>query len=451
MAHGSYDSRMNQKQKPTPRLPVVISKVEADETIVETIYRPDTAETAFAVARLKDIQIVPTWQSGDTTYAPIRPHNNLIKHGAVQLPSDVGEYESTAELLLEIEQHIARYVSLPSQGFALSSAYIMLSWVYDAFNEVPYLRFRGDYGTGKTRALIVIGSLCYKPFFASGASTVSPIFHTLDFFAGTLIFDEADFRYSDEKAELTKILNNGNVKGFPVLRTQVTPNNEFDPRAFAVFGPKLVGMRRSYEDRALESRFLTVEMEPGRAAGVPFNMPDTHKDEALALRNKLLMYRFRNRFAVRLNPDLAAHDLEPRMNQILLPLLSVMPSDELRETIMGMARKLQAGIVTERGSSAEGQAVSILKDVPSQVAVSLADITATFIKTYGAEYQQPITNRWIGAILRRLGITLYKSNGIVVIVPGQVERIAALVERYGVGDASAENSEHLEAARTRIA
>ena len=38
---------------------------------------------------------------------------------------------------------------------------------------------------------------------------------------GTLIVDEGDFRFSDEKAELVKILNNGNGRGFPVLRQRV--------------------------------------------------------------------------------------------------------------------------------------------------------------------------------------------------------------------------------------
>jgi hypothetical protein len=46
--------------------------------------------------------------------------------------------------------------------------------------------------------------------------TISPIFHTLDAFKGTLIIDEADFRFSDERAEIVKILNNGNVQGMPV-------------------------------------------------------------------------------------------------------------------------------------------------------------------------------------------------------------------------------------------
>ena len=89
----------------------------------------------------------------------------------------------------------------------------------------------------------MLGSLAYKGFFASGASTVSPIFHTIDTFRGTLIFDEADFRFSDEQADIVKILNNGNARRFPVLRQSMTVNREFNPRAFTVYGPKIVAMR----------------------------------------------------------------------------------------------------------------------------------------------------------------------------------------------------------------
>ena len=84
------------------------------------------------------------------------------------------------------------------------------------------------------------------------------------------------------------------MKGFPVLRTHVTAAKEFEPRAFSVYGPKIVGMRGSYDDRALESRFLTEEMS-GRAlpAGIPISLPEVQEEEALALRSTLLMYRIR--------------------------------------------------------------------------------------------------------------------------------------------------------------
>lgn len=414
---------------------VIVSAFGSDGAIVDTLFRPETGDTAFVIGRNNNIEVVSSWKTNGRECVPVRATNNLLKHGALLLPSAVAEYASEAELLAEIKEYIARYVALPSDALDLSAAYILLSWVYDAFNEVPYLRYRGDYGTGKSRALVVIGSLCHKAFFASGASTVSPIFHTQDLFKGTLVFDEADFRFSDEKAELVKILNNGNVKGFPVLRTQVTQRKEFDPRAFTIFGPKIIGMRRSYDDRALESRFLTVEMEPGRADGVPINLPDSQKDEALALRNKLLMYRLRNRLSIRLDPALADTRLEPRMNQILLPLLSVAPSEDVRSSIREMARALQAGIISDRGTSTEGQALSVLGRLIGGVDRSplpLSAVATAFAEAYGREYERPITHRWIGSTLRRLGIALYKRNGVIVLVPNQERRISALVERYGV-------------------
>lgn len=360
------------------------------------------------------------------------------------LPSEPVAYGDTSELLEEIARYIRRYVYLSEHAIGMSAAYVLLSWVYDAFNELPYLRYRGDYGTGKTRALVVVGSLCHKAFFASGASTISPIFHTLDTFKGTLIFDEADFRFTDEKAELVKILNNGNAKGFPVLRTQVSPNKEFNPQAFAIFGPKIVGMRRSYEDRALESRFLTIEMEPHRSTGVPINLPDEQKEEALHLRNKLLMFRLRKRLSVALDPELADPRLEARMNQILLPLLSVVPTETLRKAIRDAASILHAGIVSERGASTEGQALTVVAkliagDIEKNIALS--DIAIAFAAEFGSEYERPITNRWIGSMLRRLGISLYKSNGVFVIVPGQDRRIAALCIRYGIVDTTGKSCE----------
>jgi hypothetical protein len=214
---------------------------------------------------------------------PFSPHNNLIKNEVVLLPTEPQIYGSEEQLLSEIRSFIHRYVDLSPSFERLATYYVLLSWLYDAFNDLPYLRLRGDYGTGKTRTLLVIGSICYKPFFASGASTVSPIFHALDAFRGTLIFDEADFRFSDERAEIVKILNNGNVRGLPVLRTMMNRQREFNPQAFQVFGPKIVATRGSYEDRGLESRFITEEMGSRRLrADIPINLPDTFRGSAKA-------------------------------------------------------------------------------------------------------------------------------------------------------------------------
>jgi hypothetical protein len=144
--------------------------------------------------------------------------------------SEPTEYGDEAALVSRIRDFVHRYVDVSEDFETIATYYILFTWVYDAFHEVPYVRIRGGYGTGKTRFLLAVGSLCRFAIFASAASTVSPLFRLLDAFRGTLILDEGDFRASDEKSEVVKILNNGNARGFPVLRTEVSPKKEFDPR-----------------------------------------------------------------------------------------------------------------------------------------------------------------------------------------------------------------------------
>lgn len=419
---------------------LLVSAVLKDGALIETIFNPKDATTGFVAHDAGRLSQQATIERNGIGYIPVRPGNDLIKHKALLFPSSVAPIGTIEELLAEIDAYITRYLSLADDARHLAGAYVLLSWLYDAFRELPYLRFRGDYGTGKTRALIIAGSIAYKPFFASGASTVSPIFHTLDTFRGTLVFDEADFRFSDEKAELVKILNNGNVAGFPVLRTQITLRKEFEPRAFHVFGPKIVGMRTRYDDRALESRFLTIDMEPGATGAAPINLPDTHEGDALALRNKLLSYRFRERLRTWLDPTLVMPDLEARMNQVLLPLLSVVPDGSYREAIVRYARRHAAQMLADRGDTVEGNvlaAVVALANEASGAPLAIAAIADAVRTRFGAEYERPISNRYVGSVLRRLGLAPYKSHGTYMLSIQSNDRLRALCRRFGIADRAA--------------
>lgn len=416
----------------------IVSSVLADGTIIECIQSEADAPTQLLVARDSELSVVSEWAREGVRYVPVPARHNLLKHRAIRLPGAPQDYGTVEALFGEIEQYAGRYLALSPAFSKIAASYVLLSWVYDAFNELPYLRFRGDYGSGKTRALIIFGSIAYKGFFASGASTVSPIFHTLDMFKGTLIFDEADFRFSDEKAELVKILNQGNVKGFAVLRAQVTASKEFEPRAFTVYGPKIIAMRGSYEDRALESRFLTEEMS-GRSmrADIPISLPEAQETEARELRCKLLMYRLQHRFLSGIDPSLADPRLEPRMNQILLPLLSVAPTEEAREAIRSYAAQVQEGVVSDRAGSTEGQLLSVIAAsvAGDRSTLPLQEIVTLFVERFGSEYERPITNRFLGGVLRnRLGLPLYKTNGVIAVSLRDRGRLAALLTRYGVGE-----------------
>lgn len=425
---------------PTP----TVSRVLPDGRLVELLYDPDRRATALAVGGPDgEVAVHETLELTDgERLVPYAADNNLIATGCVLLPSGVGSFTTQAELIGRIQAFLHRYVDLSPVFEEIAAHYVLLSWVYDAFSELPYLRLRGDYGTGKTRALIAIGSLSYKPFFASGASTVSPIFHVLDAFGGTLVLDEADFRFSDATAPLSKILNNGNVAGLPVLRTMTNRHKELNPRAFRVYGPKLVAMRHSFADRALESRFLTEETgQRSLRPDVPIQLPPDLHEEARRLRNSLLAWRLTHRFTVRTDATRQAAGVEPRLNQTALSLLSLMEDPALRDRVHGELAREQRRLSLERAGSPEGRMVEALAGLFADTGrgrVAVSAVAEAFNRSGGDAGHAPAGARWVGWFLReRLKLTTTKSNGVFVLPESERAKVAALTVRYGVGRSSA--------------
>jgi hypothetical protein len=413
-----------------------VSRVTAD-TIIELVYDPIQRKTDLAVSRfggLWNIEKEVRIETGEIL-VPYSAKNNLIATKCVLLPSKPEHHGDKAELLADIQAFLHRYVDLSPTFEKIAAYYVLLSWVYDGFNELPYLRLRGEYGTGKTRGLLAIGALCYRPFFASGASTISPIFHTLDRVGGTLVIDEADFRFSDATSDIVKVLNNGNVKGLPVLRTMQNRNKEFNPRAFRVFGPKIVAMRGSFEDPALESRFLTEEMGlRSMRADISIPLPNTLHEEALALRNRLLHYRFCHLFSTKTDMTALLEGVEPRINQIALPLLSLVDEPEIRGDIRDRLLRDQAERSLARQETLEAKLVAAVCKAMAEAKDSelgVGAIADRFNSANASEYGRAVSQKWIGNLLRtKLRLATQKSHGVYVVPLAEKPKIAALAARY---------------------
>jgi hypothetical protein len=414
-----------------------ISRAFDDGSLVELVYDPAQRTTALAL-RTPDgttsvLSHIPL--PGGERLVPYAATNNLITSGCVLLPSDIGDFRDVGDLAGAVTGFLHRYVDLTPEFEEIATYYILLSWVYDAFNELGYLRFRGDYGTGKTRALLTVGSLCYKPFFASGASTVSPIFHILDTFGGTLILDEADLRFSDATAELTKILNNGNVRGLPVLRTMTNRHKELNPTAFRVFGPKVIGMRERFADDALESRFLTEETggRPLRP-DVPIHLPQSLVQEATALRNRLLAWRFAARGSVGPKPDRLIAGVPPRLNQTALALLSIIEDAGVRARVASAMVGAETWMREERSRTAEGEVVRALMACleDGRHAAAIGDV-AEHVNGRSGCPDTPLSAKRIGWIVRnRLRLQTAKSGGVYGVSRSEWPKVAAMAQRYGI-------------------
>jgi hypothetical protein len=415
-----------------------ISATLEDGTLLELVYHPQAKETALVAWKGGTWELLREVVLPDgAKLIPYSARNNLISHGVVLLPSGPEEYASEAALVSSIEAFIHRYVDVSPLFERVASYYVLLSWLSDAFNELPYLRVRGAPGSGKTRFLLVVGSLCQKPIFASGASTTSPLFRMLDLIKGTLVIDESDFRFSDEKAELVKILNNGNVRGFPVLRAECNAfTKEYNPTAYQVFGPKLVATRGSFDDRALESRFLTEEMGARSLRDeIPINLPAGAPAEALHLRNQLLLFRFRNIQKPRALEDLVDRSIEPRLNQIFTPLLSVIEDPQARSDLQDLARRSHRQLIADWGLELEAQLLEVIRGLWEQTGTSptVKEITEAFRQRHGEDYGEKVTPKWIGSLVRRkLGLATERREGGYAIGGAERARLERLAERYGV-------------------
>ena len=309
--------------------------------------------TRFA-CRFPDGQVreIPYLDLNNVRYQPLPATDRLLTERVVMFPAALGERMPARELVGRIQGVIRKYVDVDRFYEGLAAYYVLFTWLYDCFNTVPYLRMLGDTGTGKSRFVQVVGSMCFRPIQITGASTTSPIFRTMDRFRGTLVADEFDQRSSDEKSDIIKIFNSGNQRMGGVVLRSVDRGKGFETEVFVVFCPKIIATRQRFEDRAMESRCLTHETGgPTTRMDIPIDMPRRFwTEETMPIRNALLRYRMEF-WQPEIEPDYAAMDLsvEKRLNQVTVALLTLIDDEDLRAGLRAFIQEYNRQMVVERG------------------------------------------------------------------------------------------------------
>ena len=130
-----------------------MSAVLPEGRLVEMVFDPAEQRTRFVlwqngIWRFESVVRAPVGER----LIPYSAHNNLIKKEVVLFPSEPCDYGSETELVSDIQSFIHRYVDVSPRFERIASYYVLFSWLYDGFAELPYLRLRGDYGSGKTGA-----------------------------------------------------------------------------------------------------------------------------------------------------------------------------------------------------------------------------------------------------------------------------------------------------------
>src|SRR6185312_2664124 len=166
------------------------------------------------------------------------------------------------------------------------------------------------------------------------------------------------------------------------------------------------------------------------------SLPPEIKDDALALRNRLLHFRFEQFFKIRTDSAAAIEGVEPRLNQMALPLLSLVDEPVLRAEIEAMLVAQYTDAQQDRRESPEGHVLSATLAVlggGNTMHAAIRDIAAHFDAVHCTDYGGPVKYKWIGYMLRsRFGVRTRKSNGIYVVPNTERGKLEAIGRRYGI-------------------
>jgi hypothetical protein len=151
-----------------------------------------------------------------------------------------------AEVFRRICRAIDYFVDLPpedAEGVTATVAlWIMLTYIFQLWDAVPYLYGGGPAGSGKTRLFIEIPCRLVARPVESSNITASALFRRLHDRGGTMLLDEAERlkESTPDAAELRSVLLAGYKRGGKATRNEPLGDGRFKQIEFDVFGPKAV-------------------------------------------------------------------------------------------------------------------------------------------------------------------------------------------------------------------
>jgi hypothetical protein len=351
---------------------------------------------------------------------------------SLSLPSGIADYIDTATLRRDIAVFINKYVKIDAADVTLATEYALYTWVSDKIPLAPYLHAVGDFEAGKSRLLDVLGAIVHRGLLAAGSLTAAVLYRALDLAKVTLIVDEVGYDKNDPQwKEILRVLLVGSQKRRPILRTNMDAKGVI--QAFDPFGPKVLSTRKPFDDPALNSRCLDFTMKPdSNLVAIPLILMPVFEEEAQALQNKLLKWRFDNVRSVVIDPlQRFANISSPRVTQTAIAILAKCDDEEVRQHILMRLAKKSIDVKEARSESFEGRvAAAMLKLWKDGKPIPLQDIANAL--NMGRPEKDHVTSQTISETVVGVFNLKKKRWGVGKVVTLTDEQADGLRALYGV-------------------
>jgi len=331
------------------------------------------------------------------------------------------DYKSEQELWTEVKQFIYEHMDIAA-GYDVLAAWVFASWTPERWKAVPYVFFFGPKGSGKSRALEILGAIGFRPFLTGSASLAS-IFRLIEMWHITLFLDETEIYMKKDQRDVQNLLNTGYRRGWPAVRVEENRHGERVPVEYDTFGPKGLAGTKELLD-TLKSRCVVF----GMSKAIRDIKDEIDEEWAQSLREKLLMYRFRMLAKKELpeKPKL----FKGRLRELFDPLIIVAPLTE-KNSIIQQAKEIESGLKEEEEMSLESTVFkAIMKRYQETQEEKLLISEISKIVNEKLEVDEMVANITVGMIAKRLGFQKCRKDGARA-MRWNKELAERLIMRYG--------------------
>ena len=446
---GSKDVIAAEEENEEEKVTIYKSGLVSDHKIVEMIYSKASKKGEFLIYNsvTKKIKQVDMIENKKTIIIP-DTRNKLVDYGSVKIPSGIEDYGHIKFLISEIGNYLDKYVYIenPTDKETIIS-YVLLTWVYERFTAIPYLRALGEYGTGKSRLLKVL-NVCYKSIYFSSNASSAPIFRLIEMFRGTLIIDEAELGdKSGRNSDIREVLRSGKDDEATIFRCG--PSNNV-PEPFRAYGPKILGSRQTYGDDALESRTITIRMTEAKSKTIPLLLDkEEFENDSEKIRKMLLDWRLKRFFKIDTEAykNHRSEEITDRLNEMYAPIICIRyKNKKFLKALMKRAVEMNEKLLEDKAQSFE--AVIIDKIGKYHFKYSVYPLLGVIAEDLKEETGKKYQSRFIGGIVRgNLNLkTEHTKSGSVVIATD--EELKDLARRYNIGSLIEEWEKHSTTKKT---
>lgn len=339
-----------------------------------------------------------------------------------------GEYGDTERLFNEVKAFFMEHLDVRNELlYDVYAAFVLMTWRTEDFKVVPYQMFLGPLASGKTRGLECFRYLAYRALSSVTMSAAS-IFRTLETWHCTLLLDETEVYGRESMIEVLALLNAGYRRGQYAIRIEKLEGEVPQIAMFDTFGPKVLAGTEELA-ATLQSRAILTTM----SRNVKHVRLFIDEEKAQELRNKLLLYRFRelgheSEFDV---STLNGYFSNSRVIELFLSLLEVAPTQDIRDRLIQCMHEITQARFDEEQVSIEATVFEAILNSADQVEsgkLSVRTVTERF--NVGLPEKEQVTSRFLGRKVTALGFEKCKLSGGLRGFYWNVDLVERLRARY---------------------